>query len=462
MSTPASAGSQNFIGQSLSAASQCTAPLSVDAAPEDWPAAVPALARELGASIASAASAGSAGASSDANVTAQGALTLADLTALRLGGPVREYREVATEAEFVDAIREADESGTPLLVIGGGSNIVASDAGFDGLVLRDARQDVRLTADDRCGGVEILATAGVTWDDLVRQAIASEWGGFEALSGIPGTVGAAPVQNIGAYGAEVAELIASVRAYDRLTGQSVYMPLSKLGLTYRSSILKKSLTDPEIGGGRTWGPTGRWVILSVTFSVRAASLSSPVAYKQLADKLGVELGARVPARDLREAVLELRRSKGMILDPADPDTTSAGSYFTNPMISEEQAAHLPVDAPRYPVTDHTRIVPGTQSAPVIEGVVKTSAAWLIEHAGFSKGFSLSDAERPASSAASVGTGSAGEGSAGVSLSTKHTLALTNRGGGTSEELIALQDHIVEGVRDAFGITLVPEPVHVGF
>lgn len=450
MSTPASAGSQNFIGQSLSAANQCTAPLSVDAAPEDWPAAVPALARELGAAIASASSAavptsnaaGSAGASSDINVTAQAALTLADLTTLRLGGPVREYREVTTEAECVEAIREADESGTPLLVIGGGSNIVASDAGFDGLVLRDARQEVRLTADDRCGGVEILATAGVTWDDLVRQAIASEWGGFEALSGIPGTVGAAPVQNIGAYGAEVAELIASVRAYDRLSGQSVYMPLSKLGLTYRSSILKKSLTDSELGGGRAWGPTGRWVILSVTFSVRAASLSSPVAYAQLADKLGVDLGARVPARDLREAVLELRRSKGMILDPTDPDTTSAGSYFTNPMISEEQAAHLPVDAPRYPVTDHTRIVPGTQSAPVIEGVVKTSAAWLIEHAGFSKGFSLSDAR--------------------VSLSTKHTLALTNRGGGSSAELIALQDHIVDGVRDAFGITLVPEPVHVGF
>lgn len=451
MSTPASAGSQNFIGQSLSAADQCTAPLSVDAAPEDWPAAIPALARELSTP---------AGTGAEAAVTATP--TLAELTTLRLGGPVREYREVATEAEFVDAIREADESGTPLLVIGGGSNIVASDAGFDGLVLRDARQDVRLTADDRCGGVEILATAGLTWDDLVRQAIASEWGGFEALSGIPGTVGAAPVQNIGAYGAEAAELIASLRAYDRLTGQSVYMPLSKLGLTYRSSILKKSLTDPEIGGGRTWGPTGRWVILSVTFSVRAASLSSPVAYKQLADKLGVKLGARVPARDLREAVLELRHSKGMILDPADPDTTSAGSYFTNPMISEEQAALLPSDAPCYPVTDHTRIVPGTQSAPVIEGVVKTSAAWLIEHAGFSKGFSLSDAERPASSAASVGTGSAAEGGARVSLSTKHTLALTNRGGGTSEELIALQDHIVDGVRDAFGITLVPEPVHVGF
>ena len=408
----------------------CTMPLSIHTDSDDWPAPVEALARAVGSRGAPAAPP-----------------ALAELTTLRVGGPVGRYVETASEAELIDVIRQADDASTPLLVIGGGSNILASDTGFEGLVVRDARSDVSLVSDDACGGVEITATAGTTWDDLVRQAIASHWGGFATLSGIPGTVGAAPVQNIGAYGTEVAELLASVRAWDRAAGRTVHLPLSELRLAYRDSDLKRSLTDPAVGAGRTWGPTGRWVVLSATFHVRQASLSAPIAYSQLAHVLGVDMGERADARDVREAVLELRRSKGMVLDAADHDTWSAGSFFTNPVLTDAEAAALPEGAPRYPVTDHTRVVAGTRKAPVVDGLIKTSAAWLIDHAGFSKGFAVH--------------GSDGA-SAPASLSTRHVLALTNRGGATAADIAALRETIVEGVRERYGITLVPEPVAVGW
>lgn len=400
----------------------CTMPVSAHPDASEWPDAVEALARPLGGPAPS---------------------TLAELTTLRVGGPIGSYVEADTEAELIEAVREADASGTPVLVLGGGSNILASDAGFPGVVVRDARQSVELTADDRCGGVEFTATAGTTWDDLVREAIASQWSGFSPLSGIPGTVGAAPVQNIGAYGAEVAELLARVRVWDRLENQAHQIPLAGLHLAYRDSDLKRSLTDAAIGGGRTWGPTGRWVVLDVTFSVRAGTLSGPIAYAQLARALGVDLGTRVDARAVREAVLDLRRSKGMVLDSSDHDTWSAGSFFTNPILPEEQAAALPEDAPRFEVTDHSLLVPGTKSAPVVPGVVKTSAAWLIDHAGLPKGFAVADG-------------------APASLSTKHVLALTNREGATAADLAALRDAVVERVRERYGVTLVPEPVSVGW
>ena len=355
-----------------------------------------------------------------------------------------DYVETTSEAGLIDAVRQADADSVPLLVIGGGSNILAADAGFEGVVVRDARAEVDLVTDDPCGGVQVTATAGTTWDDLVRRAVASHWGGFAALSGIPGTVGAAPVQNIGAYGAEVAELLASVRAWDRAAGRTVHIPLSELRLTYRDSALKRSLTDPDVGAGRTWGPTGRWVVLSVTFHVHRASLSAPIAYSQLAGALDVEMGARVDAREVREAVLALRRSKGMVLDAADHDTWSAGSFFTNPILTSPEAAALPEDAPRFPVADRARAVAGTRGAPVVDGLVKTSAAWLIDHAGFSKGFTA--------------PGTRGR----ASLSTKHVLALTNRGGATAADVVALRDAIVEGVRERYGVVLVPEPVAVGW
>lgn len=412
----------------LSETDMCMMPISVHADRADWPVAVEAVARPLDPSVPRP-------------------TTLAELTTLRVGGPVGEYVETSTEAELIDAVRAADADATPVLVIGGGSNVLASDAGFEGLVVRDARTEVELSADDRCGGVEFHATAGTTLDDLVRQAIASDWGGFAPLSGIPGTVGAAPVQNVGAYGTEVAELITGVRAWDRLEQRPVWLPLSDLHLAYRDSALKRSLTDAAVGGGRTWGPTGRWVVLSVTFGVRQASLSAPIAYGQLAKTLDVELGERVDSRAVRDAVLELRRSKGMVLDATDHDTWSAGSFFTNPVLSSHQAASLPQDAPRYPVLDHTRTVVGSREAPVVDGVVKTSAAWLIDHAGFTKGHAL---------------GGAPTGSAPAALSTKHVLALTNRGRAAAADLAALRDEVADGVQAAYGVRLVPEPVHVGW
>ena len=378
--------------------------------PADWPASVEALGRTPGTPTATAT-----------------APALAELTTLRVGGPVGDYVETTSEAGLIDAVRQADADSVPLLVIGGGSNILAADAGFEGVVVRDARAEVDLVT-----------------DDLVRRAVASHWGGFAALSGIPGTVGAAPVQNIGAYGAEVAELLASVRAWDRAAGRTVHIPLSELRLTYRDSALKRSLTDPDVGAGRTWGPTGRWVVLSVTFHVHRASLSAPIAYSQLAGALDVEMGARVDAREVREAVLALRRSKGMVLDAADHDTWSAGSFFTHPILTSPEAAALPEDAPRFPVADRARAVAGTRGAPVVDGLVKTSAAWLIDHAGFSKGFTA--------------PGTRGR----ASLSTKHVLALTNRGGATAADVVALRDAIVEGVRERYGVVLVPEPVAVGW
>ncbi|WP_259390813.1 UDP-N-acetylmuramate dehydrogenase [Actinomyces sp. 2119] len=397
------------------------------------PAAVEALARPLGAAVP---------------------VSMADLTTLRVGGPLGTYVEATTEAELVDAVQGADAQGAPLLVVGGGSNILVSDAGFDGVVVRDARQEIVLTSRDH-GEDEVTATAGTTWDDLVRQAVASGWYGFAPLSGIPGTVGAAPVQNIGAYGAEVADLLTCVRVWDRLEGRVEIRTLASLRLAYRDSDLKRSLTDEDVGGGRTWGPTGRWVVLSVTLLARHADLEAPVAYGQLATALGVALGARAPAREVREAVLGLRRSKGMVLDRSDHDTWSAGSFFTNPVLTRQEARALPDEAPRYPaVTDRLggEAGPGTghtgQARRAARSgdqacLVKTSAAWLIEHAGFSKGFALTQ-DAPAR------------------LSTRHVLALTNRGGARAQDLVALRDAVVSGVRQRFGVTLVPEPVHVGF
>ncbi|MDN4477010.1 UDP-N-acetylmuramate dehydrogenase, partial [Demequina sp. SYSU T00192] len=345
-------------------------------------------------------------------------MNLASLTTLRVGGPARELIEADSEAALIDAVRAADADATPLLVVGGGSNLLVADEGFDGVVVRDAREDVSLVNDGACGGLSITATAGTRWDDLVAQAVASEWSGFEALSGIPGSTGATPVQNVGAYGAEVKDIVSVVRTWDRETGSVRSLPLVKAEFGYRDSMLKRSMTHGP------WGPTPRYVVLDVTFHTRMASLSAPVRYQQLATALGVELGARVPITEVREAVLTLRSAKGMVLDPADHDTWSAGSFFTNPIVPDDA---VPEGAPRYPAAD---------------GLVKTSAAWLIEHAGFSKGFAVAEG-------------------APASLSTKHTLALTNRGDATAADIVALARAVRDGVRERFGIALVPEPVAVG-
>ncbi len=366
--------------------------------------------------------------------------TLADLTTLRVGGPVDRVVDAETEAELVAAVREADESGTPLLVLGGGSNLLAADDGFPGVVVRDLRRGVERRERYACAGAFVAVPAGQPWDEVVATAVAEGWRGIEALSGIPGSTGATPVQNVGAYGQEVAETLETVRVYDRLTQRTRELVVSELGLGYRTSVLKRSLGDPEAGGGRTWGPTGRYVVLEVGFQLALGTSSAPVRYAELARALDVDLGDRVPAARVREAVLDLRRGKGMVLDDADHDTWSAGSFFTNPVLTVERAdALLPPDAPRFPVEDRSRPAFGA-SPPAVPGLVKTSAAWLISRAGFERGHG--DPERAA-------------------LSGKHVLALTNRGQASAADVVALAREVRDGVRHRFGIELVPEPVLVG-
>jgi UDP-N-acetylmuramate dehydrogenase len=334
---------------------------------------------------------------------------LADLTTLRLGGPAHAFVEATSSDELVAAVQDADVAGEPLLLVAGGSNLVVADEGFAGTVVRIATRGVTVE-EDTCGGAFVKVAAGEVWDDLVALAVERGWIGVEALSGIPGSVGATPIQNVGAYGQEVAETIASVRCWDREEGAVRTLAAADCGFGYRSSRFKR---DP-----------GRFVVLEVTFQLRLGDLGAPVQYAELARALGVEVGDRPPASRVRETVLGLRRGKGMVLDPADHDTWSAGSFFTNPVLPADQAARLPEDAPRWQQ-------PGAR--------VKTSAAWLIERAGFAKG----------------------HGNDRVSLSTKHTLALTNRGTARTADLLALAAEVQRGVLERFGIWLENEPVLVG-
>ena len=366
------------------------------------------------------------------NRSRKGATTLADLTTIRVGGPIKELVEAESEKEVIESVRYADEEHVPLLVLGGGSNVLANDATFEGVVVRDMRSEITLVQEGGCEGANLRVLAGTAWDDVVVHSIENEWMGLESLSGIPGTVGAAPVQNIGAYGQEISTSVARVRVWDRRDLRTREFAMADLHFGYRSSILKESLTDG-------FGPTPRYVVLNVDLQLRIASLSAPIQYGQLARLLGVEPGKRVPSTDVRAAVLELRRSKGMVLDDMDPDTFSCGSFFTNPVLTEAEAAELPPEAPRFAVSDQSRAMLGV-AAPTIPGQVKTSAAWLIDHAGFPAGYGL-----PAPAA----------------LSTKHCLALTNRGGATGADVRALARTIQSGVHEAYGVELHPEPVVLG-
>jgi UDP-N-acetylmuramate dehydrogenase len=313
--------------------------------------------------------------------------------------------------QLIEAVSGADADGTPVLLVGGGSNLVVADAGFDGLVVQVASRGVVRESVDYCGGAEVLVAAGEPWDGFVAETVRAGWIGLEALSGIPGSTGATPVQNVGAYGQEVAGSVATVRTWDRAERRIRSLAGAECDFGYRDSLFKRE----RFRGGP------RYVVLEVRFQLVVADRSEPVKYAELARRLGVSIGDRVPSVEVRTAVLELRRGKGMVLDDADHDTWSAGSFFTNPLLSAEAAAALPVEAPRWPAAD---------------GRVKTSAAWLIEHAGFVKGYGL--------------PGPAG-------LSTKHTLALTNRGPATADDVLALARTVRDGVESAFGVRLVPEP-----
>ena len=345
---------------------------------------------------------------------------LSELTTLRLGGPPARLVAIDDEESLLEAVRTADAEGEPLLLLAGGSNVVVADEGFDGTVLRVATRGVeRFAMTD--GRVRLNVAAGEDWDALVAACVADGLAGIEALSGIPGSVGATPIQNVGAYGQEVADVLVMVRALDRLSGRLHDLDIEECLFDYRSSVFKR---DP-----------GRWVVLGVSFALEPSGVSEPIRYAELAAKLGVGIGARAPVGDVRDAVLALRRRKGMVLDAADPDTFSAGSFFTNPIL---RARDFDTFAKR--VAEHV----GAEHPPpawlVEERRVKTSAAWLIERAGFRCGYGNPD---------------------GIAISSKHTLALTNRGAGTTAELVALAREIADRVREVFGVDLVPEPVFVG-
>jgi UDP-N-acetylmuramate dehydrogenase len=340
---------------------------------------------------------------------------LADFTTLHLGGPARRIVDARSDDTALAAIRTAERTGEPVLVLAGGSNVVVADAGFNGAVVRLVTAGVRESAGED-GRVRLEVAAGESWDALVARCVGDGLSGVECLSGIPGSVGATPIQNVGAYGQDVAETIVAVRAYDREAKASTALAPEACGFGYRTSMFKRT--------------PGRWLVLGVTFELARSDLSQPIAYAELARALGVELGERAPLAAVREAVLALRRGKGMVLDPDDPDSVSAGSFFTNPVLSEPAFAALEERA-----RDDR---PPAWREP--DGRVKTSAAWLVERAGFTRGY-----------------GDPG----GIAISSKHTLALTNRGSGTTSQLVALAREIAGGVRDAFGVELVPEPVFVG-
>lgn len=369
---------------------------------------------------------------------------LADLTTMRVGGVPTRLVAPADRDGLVATALEVWGSGDDWLLLGGGSNTIAGDDGFDGTVIRIVTRGVeRLEAPD--GRVRLRVQAGEPWDDLVALTVRNGWAGIEALSGIPGSTGAAPVQNIGAYGQELESALLGIEFLDYRTGEVTTLTKAELGLGYRMSALKGGLAgivlsvDLELADNTVPGGVG-------------APLSAPVGYAQLADALGVVIGARVPIAELRRSVLALRSSKGMVLDPDDPDSVSAGSFFTNPIVSENFARSLPRDAPRWPVTPpEPDAVIGLQPGglhpldvpPLADGPydVKLSAAWLIEQAGIRRGYGL-----PGSAAG---------------LSSKHTLAIVNRGDASAQDVVQLASFIQARVQSEFGVLLRPEPVLVG-
>ena len=358
---------------------------------------------------------------------------LRELTTLRVGGPADRLLEPATRDELIAAALELWSGVDDWLVLGGGSNVVVADEGVDGDVLHVVTRGISAQPGDD-GTVRLLVEAGEPWDAVVAHAVENGLAGIEALSGIPGTAGAAPIQNIGAYGQELGERLTSIDFLDFGTGEVQRLDASELGLEYRSSALKH-------------GRLG--VVLGIELGLAASTdgLSRPIAYDQLAKALGVGLGARVPLAEVRAAVIALRASKGMILDAADPDSVSAGSFFTNPIVSENFARGLPSDAPRWPTEPERppQVLPlGSPIPPAPasgEYLVKLSAAWLIERTGIPRGFAL-----PGS---------------GAAISSKHTLSIINRGQATADDIVQLAGYVQTRVMSEFGVTLVPEPVLVG-
>ena len=332
---------------------------------------------------------------------------LSEYTSLRVGGPAKRIVHVSSQAEIIAAIEAAGDS--PIFIMGGGTNVLFADSGFDGTVIHIANNSVEAEV-DACSGATLTIGAGENWDSFVETSIKRGFAGLETLSGIPGTVGAAPIQNIGAYGHEVSELITRVRTYDRLEKVVKTFTNAECEFSYRNSYFKAH--------------PGRYVVLDVAFQLRVGEMSAPITYLELAKKLEIEIGDKASVLSCRAAVLELRASKGMLLSKDDHDSWSAGSFFTNPIISQQAADALPNAAPKWPLTD---------------GRVKVSAAWLIENSGIHKGDEIG----------------------GARISTKHVLALTNSGTATAADIAALAKRARDHVKVAFGITLVAEVNLIG-
>jgi len=354
-------------------------------------------------------------------------MRLADFTTVGLGGPARTFARAETEDELIDAVRTADAAGEPVLILGGGSNLVVADEGFDGTVIQVATLGVRRDgagagagAGRGAGAAELTVAAGEEWDGFVARTVAEGLAGLECLSGIPGLTGATPMQNVGAYGQEVSDTITRVRVWDRDAAEILEIPAAQCGFGYRTSRFRGS---------------ARFVVLSVTFALAVQSRSAPVRYAELAAALGVSPGGQVDGAEVRAAVIELRQRKGMVIDPADPDTRSAGSFFLNPVLDAATLAGVEAAA-------RARCGPDVR-VPRFEagnGHVKVPAAWLIERSGFTRGYNPGD---------------------GARISAKHTLALVNAGTASTAALLALAGEIRDGVRGAFGVSLALEPVLVG-
>lgn len=341
-------------------------------------------------------------------------LLLSEITTLRVGGPARDVVNCDDSESLIDAVGRLDAEGTPVLLVGGGSNLVIGDDGFDGTVVRINNTELDWRSD------HVVADAGVNWDALVAESVERGFGGLECLSGIPGAAGATPVQNVGAYGVEVGSLLRSVQILDRRSGALNWVDAGDLGFGYRTSRLKHRNDE---------------LVVRVSFRLRDDGQSEPIRYGELARVLGLDDGERAPAAKVRETVLALRASKGMVLDPDDHDTWSVGSFFTNPVVPHEYLPRV--------LTQIVQELGSEATVPQFpaDGGVKLSAGWLIEHAGFARGFP--DADAPAR------------------LSTKHALALTNRGQATCADIIDLARRVRDGVQEKFGLWLEPEPVLVG-
>jgi len=348
-------------------------------------------------------------------------IPLAPLTTLQVGGAARYFAETKREDEIREAVEFAKARDLQLFVLGGGSNLVIADSGWPGLALRIAIGGISTARNDAAGGAVLFSVgAGVNWDDFVAQAVAQNCAGIECLSGIPGSAGGTPVQNVGAYGQEVADTIESVRALDLKENRVAVLPNPACGFRYRSSIFNRS-------------ERGRYIILRVNYRLKRGGAPN-LKYADLQKHFTRNAGPRTPPSlaEVRAAVREIRRSKGMLITPDDEDCRSAGSFFKNPVLGGEEFKQLSARAESEGLE-----VP---SYPALEVQHKVSAAWLVEHSGFSKGYI--------------------SGAAGISH--RHALALINRGGAKASDIVRLKDEIQSAVRESWGILLEPEPVFVGF